>query len=81
MNLTNRLSNAATSELAALSLLLQDFQLSDGQNEHHLMHADCFTSRAAYNILKHEDQGRRSRSPNLAFKVTAQAKDLRLAAV
>ena len=50
----NRLTNAASSELVALSLLLQDFQLSDSPDERFLVHGPSFSSKAVYDILMQE---------------------------
>lgn len=50
----NRLTNAASSELVALSLLLQDFQLSDSPDERFLVHSPSFSSEAVYDILMQE---------------------------
>lgn len=70
-NLTNRLTNAASSELVALSLLLQDFQLSDSPDERFLVHGPSFSSKAVYDILMqevveddHADLIWRSRNPS-----------------
>lgn len=46
-NLTNRLTTDATRELAALSLLLQDFQLTDAPEEQFLTHGKGYSSRKA----------------------------------
>ncbi|XBI66926.1 hypothetical protein VPH35_046381 [Triticum aestivum] len=54
-NLTNRLTAAATRELAALSLLLQDFQLTDAPDERFLTHGKGYSSRQAYQLLLQED--------------------------
>lgn len=54
-NLVNRLTLAASHELAALSLLLQDFQLADAPDERFLIHGTGFSSRKAYRMLLHEE--------------------------
>lgn len=54
-NIRDRLTTVASNEFVALSLLLQDFHLSDGPGKRRLVHGSSFSSKAAYGIIMHKD--------------------------
>lgn len=54
-NITDWLTNAASDEFVALSLLMQDFQLSDGHDGRQRVHGSPFSTRAAYGLIMHEN--------------------------
>lgn len=56
VSLVNWLATDALNEFVALSLLLQDFQLSNGMNERYLLYGPIFSSKVAYGIIMHEDE-------------------------